>query len=209
MQSLRIAFSFLLLTLLVVCSEPNFARENGLSRAKLSPVQLVQGAQVGRGMFAPGDTDRGGSGQTIDGIEGSSTEMLKTHIHAHLSLFYRGHQIAIPYAIGIVRPFRVQNGFAGAGRGYYWIHTHDATGIIHIESPDNRSYTLGDFFDIWGEPLDAVDVAGLTGQVRAFVDGKPYDGDPRGIILTRDEQVTLEVGSPFVTPPVYVFPQGM
>ncbi|HEX9235017.1 MAG TPA: hypothetical protein VF972_01920 [Actinomycetota bacterium] len=30
------------------------------------------------------------------------------------------------------------------------IHTHDATGIIHIESPTPRTFTLGEFFDVWG-----------------------------------------------------------
>ena len=31
----------------------------------------------------------------------------------------------------------------------YWLHTHDISGIIHVESPDNRTFTLGEFFDIW------------------------------------------------------------
>jgi len=34
-----------------------------------------------------------------------------------------------------------------------WLHTHAADGIIHTESPVERTYTLGDFFDIWGQPL--------------------------------------------------------
>ena len=80
----------------------------------------------------PGDTPAGGHGQAIDGIEGSSREMLQVHVHAHLSLFYKGEQIAIPYGIGIVQPFKVNNGFVGVGACIYWLHTHDATGIIHV-----------------------------------------------------------------------------
>jgi len=174
-----------------------------------APIPLVQATQVGATKFDPGDTPNGGHGQTIDGIEGSSHEMLQVHVHAHLSLFYKGQQIAIPYGIGIVRPFRVNNGFVGMASGIYWLHTHDATGIVHVESPDNRTYTLGQFFDIWGQPLDAKNVAGLTGTVRAFVDGKPYTGNPRGIVLSAHTQITLEVGAPFVTPPVYTFPAGL
>jgi hypothetical protein len=135
--------------------------------------------------------------------------MLQVHVHAHLSLFLKGAQIAIPYGIGIVRPFEVTNGFVGTGSGIYWLHTHDATGIIHVESPDNRTYTLGQFFDIWGQTLNAREVAGLTGVVRAYVDGKRYSGDPRGIVLSAHTQITLEVGAPFVPPPVYVFPAGL
>ena len=173
------------------------------------PIPLAQGTQVGRAMFDPGDTAQGGNGQPVDGIEGSSREMLKVHVHAHLALFHNGEQIAVPYGIGIVKPFQPNNGFVGMGQGIYWLHTHDATGIIHVESPDDRRYTLGNFFDIWGQPLGLRDVAGLKGVVRAFVDGKRYSGDPRAIVLRAHTQITLEVGAPFVTPPVYAFPAGL
>ena len=173
------------------------------------PITLVQGTQVGTTKFEPGDTFSGGHGQTIDGIEGSSREMLQVHVHAHLSLFEKGAQIAIPYGIGIVRPFQVNNGFVGMGNGIYWLHTHDATGIIHVESPDSRTYTLGQFFDIWGQTLNAQEVAGLKGTVRAYVDGKRYTGDPRSIPLGAHTQITLQVGAPFVPPPAYVFPEGL
>jgi hypothetical protein len=170
---------------------------------------LEQGKQLGKAMFEPGDTPKGGNGQPVDGIEGSSREMLKTHFHSHLALFYRGEQVAIPYGIGIVKPFRVERGFVGEGSGYYWLHTHDATGIIHVEAPDERAYTLGNFFDIWGEPLARDDVAGLRGKVRAYVDGKPYSGDPRSIVLKPHAQITLVVGNPPVKPPTYAFPEGL
>jgi len=173
------------------------------------PIPLVQGTQLGQSMFEPGDTPRGVNGQPVDGIEGSSREMLKVHVHAHLALFNKGQQIAIPYGIGIVKPFQANNGFVGMGQGIYWLHTHDATGIIHVESPDDRTYTLGQFFDIWGQSLTSSEVAGLKGTVRAFVDGKPYSGSPRGIVLGAHTQITLEVGAPFVPPPTYTFPAGL
>ncbi len=177
--------------------------------AQGGPIAIVQATQIGTTKFEPGDTPAGGHGQPIDGIEGSSREMLQVHVHAHLSLFYKGQQIAIPYGIGIVQPFQVRNGFVGMGAGIYWLHTHDATGIIHVESPDSRTYTLGQFFDIWGEPLAEGNVAGLTGTTRVFVDGKRFMGNPRDIVLGAHTQITLEVGAPFVLPPVYIFPAGL
>jgi hypothetical protein len=180
-----------------------------VSERQSAAIPLVQGTQVGLSMFEPGDTPTGGNGQPVDGIEGSSREMLKVHVHAHLALFNKGQQIAVPYGIGIVKPFQAKNGFVAMGRGIYWLHTHDATGIIHVESPDDRTYTLGQFFDIWGQPLTSTDVAGLKGTVRAFVDGKPYSGNPRGIILGAHTQITLEVGTPTVPPPSYTFPPGI
>ncbi|HVZ23808.1 MAG TPA: hypothetical protein VG871_22195 [Vicinamibacterales bacterium] len=170
---------------------------------------LVQGTQVGLAVFTPGDTPSGGNGQPVDGIEGSSREMLKVHIHAHLSIFDHGQQIAVPAGIGIVRPFQIERGFVGSGNGFYWVHTHDQTGIVHIESPDERKYTLGNFFDVWGEPLATDNVAGLKGPVHAFVDGKPYTGNPRDIVLTAHEEITLEIGTPIVPPPSYLFPAGL
>lgn len=171
--------------------------------------QLVQGTQVGKSMFEPGDTRKGGNGQPVDGIEGSSHEMLKTHFHAHLSLFYNGEQIAIPYGIGIVKPHQVENGFVGGGQDFYWLHTHDATGIIHIESPDERVYTLGNFFNVWGQSLSERNVAGLQGPVTAYVDGRPYKGNVRDVRPQSHARITLVVGAPAVTPPWYEFPTGL
>ena len=180
-----------------------------VSQRASAPIPLVQATQVGLAMFEPGDTPTGGNGQPVDGIEGSSREMLKVHVHAHLALFNKGQQIAIPYGIGIVKPFQVNNGFVGMGQGIYWLHTHDATGIIHVESPDDRTYTLGNFFNIWGQTLTSGNVAGLKGLVHAFVDGKAYSGNPRNIVLGAHTQITLEVAAPFVPPPTYLFPAGL
>jgi len=199
----------LLRRLAVLVSVVALGAPDAVAQRASAPIPLVQGTQVGMAMFEPGDTPQGGNGQPVDGIEGSSMEMLKVHVHAHLALFQKGQQIAIPYAIGIVRPFQVNNGFVGMGRGIYWLHTHDATGIIHVESPDDRTYTLGQFFDIWGQPLTSGNVAGLRGVVRAYVDGKPYGGNPRAIVLGAHTQICLEVGAPFVPPPTYAFPAGL
>lgn len=198
-------FRWTLPILLLLCGASSYL----LAQRLATPVQLVQGTQIGRTTFEPGDTPRGGNGQPVDGIEGSSREMLRIHVHAHLALFYKGEQIAIPPGIGIVKPFRIENGFVGAGSGFYWLHTHDATGIIHVESPDSRAYTLGNFFDVWGQALTSSDVAGLAGVVRAFVDGKAYAGNPRDIGLGAHTQITLEVGGPIVPPPTYIFPNGL
>lgn len=210
MQRPRHAFAVITaLSLLVICDARAQAQGPSSVIAINRPIPLVQGVQVGKSRFELGDTTEGGNGQPVDGIEGSSHEMLKTHVHAHLALFHRGEQIAIPAAIGIIRPFRVKDGFVGDGQGFYWLHTHDATGIIHIESPDDRAYTLGNFFNIWGQPLNKEHVAGFKGAVHAFVDGKPYAGNIRDIPLREHEQITLVVGKPVPTPPRYTFPQGL
>lgn len=174
-----------------------------------SPNQIEQGTTIGSTYFPDGDTAAGGNGKLIDGINVTSMENIQYHSHTHLTLFYNGKQIAIPEGIGILSPRTVQNGFVTNGSGYYWLHTHDATGIIHVESPVPAQYTLGNFFDIWGQPLTKDNVAGFKGTVQIYVDGQPYTDDPQAIPLTSHRQITIEVGEPLVPPPNYVFPPGL
>lgn len=177
--------------------------------AKPRPIQLVQASTVGAAAFPAGNTAQGGQGSPVDTIGCSTTEQVVYHIHAHLSLYVNGKQLAVPLGVGIVPPRQVVQNFVSGGKCYYWLHTHDATGIIHIESPSKRDYTLGNFFDIWGRPLSSTDLLGHKGPVTVFVNGKRYTGDPRNIVLTAHLQIALETGSPIVTPPTYTFPAGL
>jgi hypothetical protein len=95
------------------------------------------------------------------------------------------------------------------GSCFYWLHTHAADGIIHIESPSQRIYTLGDFFDVWGQPLSRTRVGPARGPVTAIYDGKVYRGNPRDIPLTAHAQIQLEVGRPLVGPVSITFPNGL
>ncbi len=152
------------------------------------------------------------TGQPVDGIECSSSEQTLFHIHAHLTIFVNGGARRVPYGIGIPNA-RVENTpagpFVGSGSCFYWLHTHAADGIIHIESPIDRIYTLGNFFDIWGQPLSSTEVGLAQGPVTALYNGQRYDGDPRGVPLTAHAQIQLEVGRPLVAPEVIEFPSGL
>lgn len=53
------------------------------------------------------------------------------------------------------------------------------TGIIHVESPVQWTYTLGNFFDVWGQPLGPGQAGPATSRVVALYDGKVYRGNPR------------------------------
>jgi len=174
-----------------------------------SPIPLVDGTNIGKPLIAVAkfgaDTPKGGQGQTVDGIECAGGEYATLHVHPHLSIFYKGTQVMVPRLIGAA-PKPPQGCL-------YWIHTHDGTGIIHIESPvlaptGSSGFNLGMLFDIWGQPLDSGNIAGLKGPVTAFVNGQKYDGDLRLIPMISHQQITLEVGAPVVPPPNYQFPVG-
>ena len=153
------------------------------------------------------------TGQAVDGISCNTSEQLLFHVHAHLTIFIDGAARQIPYGIGIVPPRTVQRTpegpFVTAGSCFYWLHTHAEDGIIHIESPVQRTYTLGDFFAIWGQPLGPDQVGPATGKVTAFYDGKVYRGDPADIPIGDHVQVQLDVGRPLVAPETIHFPSGL
>jgi hypothetical protein len=92
------------------------------------------------------------------------------------------------------------------------LHTHDATGIIHIESATQRTFTLGEFFTEWGVRLDGSCIAGYCDSpsqpVRFYVNGQPVTGDPRAIALTAHAEIVIAVGALASVPATYGFPAG-
>jgi hypothetical protein len=135
----------------------------------------------------------------VDGIQCGPTEQLAYHIHAHLAVFRGGTMYALPGGIGIPGSAVQQTSegpVAAGGRCIYWLHTHTSDGIIHIESPTKRIYSLGTFFDEWHQPLSSDQVGTLHGKVTAFVNGKPWKTSPRAIPLLPHEDVQLNMGEP-------------
>ncbi|GAA1965585.1 hypothetical protein [Catenulispora subtropica] len=161
-------------------------------------------------VLAPAQAQKG---DPVDGIQSGSMEQLAFHIHAHLSIYVDGQARAVPYGIGVIPPFQMAaddtgNPFVEGGKGIYWLHTHDSTGIIHMEAPAQVSFTLGEFFDMWGQPLTAGQVGPAHGPLTVFVNGEARTGDPRAIPLTAHDVIQLDVGTavPFQS---YTFPQGL
>jgi hypothetical protein len=153
-------------------------------------IALEQGSDL-----APASTTQTG---TVNGISCGPTEQLAYHIHAHLQVYLDGSPRALPAGVGIPGSATAQTSegpVAAGGQCIYWLHTHAPDGVIHVESPTARVYTLGDFFDEWHQPLGTAQVAGAAGKVTAFVDGKPWTKDPRVIPLLPHAVIQLDVGT--------------
>jgi hypothetical protein len=143
------------------------------------------------------------AGQVIDGISCQTAEQTIFHVHTHLTIFVNGKQQQVPAGIGIPHAVAQQTAagpFIGSGSCFYWLHTHAADGIIHIESPVRRTFTLGDFFDEWHQPLSAGQVGPARGKVAVIVNGKVWKSDPRDVPLGSHENLQVEVGAPLVAP---------
>ena len=152
------------------------------------------------------------TGQKVDGIGCSSSEQVLFHIHAHLTVVVNGSPRQIPAGLGIAgaqAQNTPQGTFISGGKCFYWLHTHAADGIIHIESPVHRTFTLGNFFNVWGQPLGPSQAGPAQGHVTAIYNGKVYHGDPRDIPLTKHAQIQLEVGTPLVAPGSITWPSGL
>jgi hypothetical protein len=76
------------------------------------------------------------------------------HVHAQLNVYVNGKQTPVPANIGI----------DPQGRFISPIHTHDATGVVHMESTRYYPFTLGEFVNVWG-------VYFTNNQLGAYKDG--------------------------------------
>jgi hypothetical protein len=123
---------------------------------------------------------------------------VKQHIHAHLDVFVDGSKVDVPPDIGI------------GGTYTSPIHTHDPavtttsdSATIHVEAPTQQSYTLGQFFDVWGLRLTSSCLGGYCTSgnrtLQAFVNGKLVP-DPRAIPLREHEEIVLAYGAPSDVP---------
>jgi hypothetical protein len=182
-----------------------FAPLSSLGRLRPAP-PLGKPGPEGPPLEAGPDLAPAGSpapGASVDGISCQGGEQTLFHIHARLTIFVHGVSEKVPYGVGIADPQTQQTSrgpFVGGGACFSWLHTHAADGIIHIESPVQRTFTLGNFFDVWGQPLSTTQVGPAKGKVTAIVDGKVWLGDPRDIPLHAHAQIQLEVGTPLVAP---------
>lgn len=186
-------------------------------------ISLYDGEVVGTdNLFTPPDSDApsGGQSQTVDGIPCAPTMTVNAyHVHVYLGLYVNGRQVAIPDQIGLYQPGPASNGFTNTATCFYYIHTHDASGKIHIESPStalksSSMFALQNVLDVWGMTVNSNGVGPFQGPVRVFIGRAKYGtqyvypssyseyfGDPNAIALYSHMAIWLEVGAPYVTTP--------
>lgn len=119
-----------------------------------------------------------------------------------------GKKVTIPADIGIAQ--------TASGLLFSPIHTHDTSGIIHVESPTVRPFTLGEFFDVWGvrftPDCPGGDCKNGGAQLRIYVNGHLANGDPAAIRLSSHEEIVVTYGRhaqlPSPIPSSYTFPIG-
>jgi len=129
----------------------------------------------------------------VAGIYCDSLEQTAYHIHAHLTIYLNGQPVQLPQGVGI----------ASDQSCLYWLHTHDSTGVIHIEAPKKVSPTLGNFLDIWGQEFSSLgfhnELASSAGWT-IYVDGKQVNSTFNQLVLQAHMVITIAYNSPGITP---------
>jgi hypothetical protein len=152
---------------------------------------------------------RAAAARPVDGLHCTRTK--KDHYGVHLEVFAKGLDVVIPAGIGIAPP-RVRDGaYVRRGRCEYPARTYEPTGLIEID--DGVQLTLGQFFDLWGQPLGRRRLLGFRAprgeRVSAFVNGERQLGDPRSLPLRRHDAIVLEIDGYYPPTRKYLFPNGL
>lgn len=142
------------------------------------------------------------------GLPALASEGTVLHIHQHLDIFIDGMRPTVPSEIGILTSPQLI---------FSPLHTHDTSGIIHVESPTEETFTLGQFFDVWGVPFTQTCLGGYcTGgrkTLQVFVDGHEVTGDPTQVELQPQQEIVVAFGTtaelPKPVPSSYAFPAGL
>jgi hypothetical protein len=166
-------------------------------------IGLIAAITIGIGLAIVSSKAPNAAAVTIDGVQCNNIEQLVFHIHAHLDIFINGQPHTIPSQIGIT------------GSCFYWLHTHDNSGIIHIESPAARDYTVGQFFDIWNKTSRNNqifgDIANGKNTPTVYVNGNKVSAgvNYKDIKLNAHDEIAIVYGKPPNNiPSKYNFPEG-
>lgn len=119
------------------------------------------------------------------------------HRHALVTVYKDGVRLGPPDNVG-------------RGACEYELHTHDLTGMVHIHSDVPKTFTLGQFFGLWGQPLASGGAAGLAGPIRFYVVENekltPYTGDPALLELSPYREIVILSGAGPAVLPKYRWP---
>src|SRR5262245_39035943 len=136
------------------------------------------------------------------GLVPERAEFLQYHVHAHLDVFFDGDPVVVPAGIGIdTNNPAVVSDQQGVGLTRECaepcispLHTHATDGVLHTETRTPAPNTLGQFFTQWDVPLAPGRVGDYT-DMKVYVDGEAYEGDPRKIELSDGREIAIVIGS--------------
>ena len=135
----------------------NFAKRSLYSITILLPLvfsTMTLSFVYGQNQSANQNTSDNKAELAIDSIQCDLVERFNFHIHSRLEIKIDDRPIVIPGGIGLIPE-----------KCIYSLHTHDDTGTIHIESPIEKTFTLGQFLNVWEEFDNSPLIQGITNNI--------------------------------------------
>ena len=156
----------------------------------------LPGTRTGRAPWPP-ELEHLGERLDAIGLPRLTQEGQALDLHVRISVKVDSAAVKVPSSVGLngeeVAGGRMVSGFVSA------IHTHDASGLVHVHSPDLRSYTLGQLFDVWGVSLTQERIGGYcVGAGRTLTveaNGRRVEGDPRELELSDGQRISVVYGA--------------
>lgn len=126
------------------------------------------------------------------------------HQHASLQIYDEGKKEPVAANIGV----------DPATGGLSPLHTHDTSGIIHIEADEEYDFTLGQLMAIWGVKFSDSQIGSLKAKgdqkLQVYLNGKVVK-DPVNVIMPEKGNLVIGYGKPgsYPTDPKVDWPQGL
>jgi hypothetical protein len=140
---------------------------------------------------APWDANAAQSAARASAL-GLPAEGTVMHTHANLQIFVHGKAETVPVNIGITNA-AIQS-----------LHTHDTSGTVHMESSVARTFTLGEFLDVWGVRFTPSCLGaycnGNGNTLQVFVNGQEQTGDPTRLAMNDQDVIVVTYGTPTELP---------
>lgn len=124
-------------------------------------------------------------------------EHLVMHIHPILKIFIDGQAQEIPANIGVegLSGDSTHEQAKASATCLHFLHTHDASGTLHVESPVPMDYSLGDFFAVWGKTFTKDQILDSKvddkHHIHFIVDGQE-NSDFENLILKDKQQIEIK-----------------
>jgi hypothetical protein len=142
-------------------------------------------------------------GQRLDalGLPGLNENIF--HIHSLLHVYANGKNVTVPANIGIDT----------SSGTFSSLHTHDTSGLVHMEADRTYPFTIGQFFAVWGVKFSDDQLGPYRSkdndQLSVYVNGKKVT-DPVNYVMKEGDEISVGYGKQgsFPTNPPGAVPAG-
>lgn len=173
------------LTVAVVTADYGQAENASAKQIPSAPARNAVGRETAPPWNAP---DHAVAHVAAAGLPMLGSEGTVEHIHAKLNVIVDGTPVEVPADIGIDQ----------TAQRLSPLHTHDTSGVIHVESPVPATFSLGQFMTEWDVALDAQRIGDLTATngnaLHWYVNGQEQTGNPAAYTLKAHDVITIVYG---------------